>query len=67
MSERERERGRLKLPTERAVQSSQYLAIVSDVAPLVVEGVEDKVSLVLSDAVAVDGVAGRHYLPGQPA
>ena len=49
------------------MQSSQYLAVVSDVAPLVVEGVEDQVSLVLGDAVAVDGVAGRHHLPGQPA
>ena len=44
-----------------------YLAVVCDVAPLVVEGVEHQMCLVLCDAVAMEGVAGRHHLPGQPA
>ena len=44
-----------------------YLYEVCDVALSIVVAVEDQVGLVLRDGVAMEGVAGRHHFPGQPA
>ena len=48
------------------VRICKYLAVVGEVASLVVEGVENEVSLILGDAVPMNGVAGGDDLPCHP-